>query len=128
MKKFGLYALSAMFVFTGISHLVNPSMFEKIVPPFLPFPHAIAILSGVVELVLAVGLLPKSTRRITSWAVVAFLICIFPANIYMYMIREVAFPEIPAWALLVRLPLQIALIAWAYLYTGSPDPAPRRTD
>jgi uncharacterized membrane protein len=117
MKKLGLYTLSAMFIFTGIAHLMNPGVFEKIVPPFLPFPHAIAILSGIAELLLAVGLLPKKTRRLTAWAVVAFLVCIFPANIYMYMARESAFPDIPAWALLARLPLQFAMMAWAWQYT-----------
>ncbi|EOZ98540.1 hypothetical protein A33Q_1194 [Indibacter alkaliphilus LW1] len=39
---------------------------------------------------------------------------VFPANIYMYQKGNRA---IPKWILLVRLPLQFVLIAWAYLYT-----------
>lgn len=117
IKKLGLYALSAMFIFTGVTHLLKPDVFVKIIPPFLPFPFAIALLTGVAELCLAIGLLPEKTRPLTAWATVIFLICIFPANIYMYVIRETAFPELPTWVVLIRLPLQLVLIGWAYLYT-----------
>jgi uncharacterized membrane protein len=119
IKKYGYFGLVAMFVITGYSHLMKPDVFVKIIPPFLPFPYAIAILSGVTELILALGLALPQTRRWAAWATIVFLIAIFPANIYMFVVRETAFPEIPAWALLVRLPLQLVLIAWAYLYTGS---------
>ena len=118
MKIFGLYVMSAFFLFTGLTHLFKPDDFIKIIPPFLPWPYALALLSGVAEIILAVGLLPLKTRRTAAWGVIALLIAVFPANIYMYMIRETSFPNIPAWALLLRLPLQIALIAWAMRKTA----------
>ena len=117
LKTAGLYLMAAFYAFTGVSHLVNPEIFVKVIPPMLPFPYAIAILSGVAELLLAVLLLFRKTRRWAAWGVIALLIAVFPANVHMYLARATEFPELPGWALLVRLPMQLLLIGWAYIYT-----------
>ena len=117
LKLIGLYLMAAFYLFTGVSHLLKTEGFIKVIPPFLPWPYAIAILSGVAEIFLAIGLLPKKTRRWAAWGIIALLICVFPANVYMYLARDTKFTEFPAWALLIRLPLQIVLIAWAYVYS-----------
>lgn len=125
LSVIGLYVMSAFFLFTGVTHLLRPELFVKIIPPFLPWPYALAILSGVAELVLALGLLVKRTRQIAAWGVIALLIAVFPANVYMYMVHETAFAQIPAWALLLRLPMQLVLIAWAYVYTRAASSSAR---
>jgi uncharacterized membrane protein len=48
--------------------------------------------------------------------VIALLIAVFPANIYMYFKGGEAF-GVSNMALLVRLPIQFLLIYWAYVYT-----------
>ncbi len=123
IKLIGLYLMAAFYLFTGVSHLLKTEDFIKVIPPFLPWPYAIAILSGAAEIILAIGLLPKKTRRWAAWGVIALLICVFPANVYMYLARETKFTEFPAWALLIRLPLQLVLIAWAYVYTRAASAA-----
>ena len=117
LKVAGLFLMAAFYAFTGVSHLLDPDIFVKAIPPILPFPYAIAVLSGVAELVLAVTLLFVKTRRWAAWGVIALLIAVFPANIHMYLARETEFPDIPGWALLLRLPMQFILIGWAYFYT-----------
>ena len=56
------------------------------------------------------------TRAIGAWGVIALLIAVFPANLYMYQQGGAKFNTSDT-LLLARLPLQLALIAWAYLYT-----------
>lgn len=108
------YGMTAMFLFTGVVHLISPETFVKAVPPYLPFPYAIAILSGIAELILAVGIAIDKTRWFAAWGAILLFIAVFPANVYMYQHGAELFPEIPEWALLIRLPLQLVLIAWAY--------------
>ena len=120
MRKLGIWFFVALFTFTGIVHLVSPATFEKAIPPIFPYPHAIAILSGVLELFFAAGFAFEKTRRLTAWAVAAFFVAVLPVHIYMYAERDTLFTEFPAWALLLRFPAQAVLIWLAYLYTGSP--------
>jgi uncharacterized membrane protein len=70
--------------------------------------------SGVFELLGAVGLLMGRTRRIAGIGLCLLTIAVTPANIYMLQ-RADLFP-VPHWALVLRLPLQLgllALIAWS---------------
>jgi uncharacterized membrane protein len=69
--------------------------------------------SGVVEILCGVGLLYAPTRRVAAWGMVALLIAVFPANLYMAM----AGIDGPQWMLWLRLPLQVPLIWWAWSYT-----------
>jgi uncharacterized membrane protein len=55
-------------------------------------------------------------QSLAAWRIIALLIAVFPANLYMYKLGGKAF-HLPNWALLVRLPLQVLLIGWAYCYT-----------
>jgi uncharacterized membrane protein len=44
----------------------------------------------------------------------ALFVAVFPANIYMATSDK--FKQFPKWILYARLPLQFALMAWAYSY------------
>jgi uncharacterized membrane protein len=71
-------------------------------------------LSGVFEIALGLLLLVPQTTRLAAWGLIALLIAVFPANLFMYQHRELF--QIPPLALLLRLPLQVLLIAWAWVY------------
>ena len=110
----GLAAL--VFVGAGVMHFVRPAFFVAIVPPFLPAPLALVYVSGVFELLGGVGLLIPRARRWAAYGLIALLIAVFPANIYMAVEAERFAAELkvsPA-ALFVRLPIQLVLIAWVY--------------
>jgi len=57
----------------------------------------------------------KTTRK-AAIGIILLFIAIFPANINMYL-NHTDFPDMSETALLVRLPIQLILIAWAYIYT-----------
>ena len=116
--KIGLCWVFAVFFFAaGILHFVEIDSFAAIVPSVLPFPKAIVWITGVMELVLAVGLaLPKYRKRAGFW-LGPYLLAVLPANIYMAM-NNIPLGEAVAspTALWIRVALQfplIALILWA---------------
>ena len=111
----GKWLFAALFVGGGVMHFVAPEVYLKIMPPALPFPRALVLVSGVFEVALGVLLLVPATSRLAAWGLIALLIAVFPANVYMYQHPEMF--HVPPLALLLRLPLQGALILWAYAYT-----------
>ena len=109
-------------------HFVVPEAYVQVMPPVLPAPLALVYLSGVAEVVLGVGVLVPQTRRYAAWGLVALLVAVFPANVYMatsgVVVEGTPFGTIDPsaaerWG---RLPLQAVLVAWAWWYTRpTPD-------
>ncbi len=115
-KRVTRYLFGMLFIGAGVSHFVIPQFFIDIVPPYLPWPRTLVYLSGIAEMGLGALLLFRRWQGLAGWGLIALLIAVFPANLYMAQHPE-RFPEIPRNALLLRLPLQAVLIAWAYWYT-----------
>jgi uncharacterized membrane protein len=107
------YLAAATFVLTGVKHFTSAEAFRAIVPPALPRADVVVAVSGVAEIAGAVGLLVPRLRRAAGWGLIALLIAVFPANIYMAISDD---PRVklglPQWALWARLPLQAVLIVW----------------
>ena len=112
------YLLAFGFVLAGINHFINADFYLKMMPPYLPAHLFLIYLSGVFEATLGILLLIPKFTRLAAWGLIALLIAVFPANIYMAMNAEI-FSEFSRTALYVRLPLQIILIAWAFWFTRS---------
>jgi uncharacterized membrane protein len=104
--------LAAMFVGVGVLHVVKPRLFEAIVPPSLPSPRALVLISGVAEVLGGLGLVVAPLRPWAGWGLAALLVAVFPANLYMARESERFRRLAPRWLLLARLPLQLVLIAW----------------
>jgi uncharacterized membrane protein len=115
MTAIALYIMAAFFVYAGISHFTKKNFFMKAMPPYIPKPEAMVIISGIAEIVFGLGLLFDQSKSYAAWGIIALLIAVFPANIYMATSGK--FKKIPQPLLWLRLPLQIVLIWWAYLYT-----------
>jgi uncharacterized membrane protein len=71
------------YVVAGTLHFIKPDAYLKIVPPYIPWHVALVRLSGGFEILGGLGLLVPQTRRAAAWGLVALLIAVFPANIYM---------------------------------------------
>ena len=111
-----LYLMAVLYIVAGLNHFRNPKMYIRIIPPFFKNPSLLNKISGFAEVLLGILLLFPSTTSLGAWGLIALLIAIFPANIYM-LTNEKAGSGLPKWLLLLRIPIQLALIYWAYLYT-----------
>ncbi len=107
--------LAALFVVAGVAHFRTPEPFVKIVPPYLPSPYVLVYVSGIFEILGGLGILVPSTRVFAGWGLIALLIAVFPANIYMATagVKIGGFPSQP-WMAWARLPLQFVLIGLIY--------------
>jgi uncharacterized membrane protein len=107
------FIIGVVFVAAGALHFVRPRMYESIMPPFLPAHGALVAISGAFEILGGVGVMLPATRASAGWGLIALLIAVFPAN--LYMASDAKFDAIaPRWALLARLPLQFVLVYWIY--------------
>jgi len=111
----GKRAFAALFIIAGVGHFVATDFFLKVMPPYLPFHLTLVLVSGVIEILLGIVLLVPRYSRLAAWGIIALLIAVFPANIYVYQHQEL-FP-LPSFVHLLRLALQGVLILWAFAYT-----------
>ncbi len=115
IKTMSQWLLAVLMVFAGVMHLIRPNFFLKIMPPYLPLHLELVYLSGVFEIGLGICLLIPRFSRFAAWGIIALLIAVFPANIYLYQHQDIvlASPTIH----LLRLLLQGALIWMAFWHT-----------
>lgn len=116
-----MYLMSFLYIGIGFQHLMSPAAFVAIIPPDLPDPEWLNVLSGLAEIVLGVFLLEPRTRVLAAWGIIALLIAVFPANLYVAM-ENVGLPSgepgtgnaVANW---VRIPFQALFLLWAWWYT-----------
>lgn len=116
LKAILKYLLAVFFVFGGVNHFRNPDFYMGMMPSYLPWHLPLIYVSGVFEMLFGLMLMIPKLTRPAAWGLILLLIAIFPANIYMYQHPE-KFPWTTPNFLLIRLPLQLVLIAWAYWFT-----------
>lgn len=111
-----LYLMAVVYVLAGIYHFVNPRFYIKMMPTYLPYHSQLVVISGVMEIIFGLMLIPDATRIIGAWLIIALLIGVFPANVQMMMnFKKKKNPYL--WLTVVRLPLQLVFIWWAWKYT-----------
>ena len=82
----------------------------------MPWHKELVFISGVAEIMCALLLLFTKTRRFGAYCTMALLIAVLPANIQMLV--DYARADNPLlWIAILRLPLQLLLIWWAYSFT-----------
>lgn len=114
-KSLSKYLLAIFMIGAGTMHFVKPDFYMKIMPAYLPFHRELVVISGISEILLGILLLIPKCSRPAAWGIIALLIAVFPANLYVYQNQEVL-PASPNFHLL-RLPLQGVFILWAYWHT-----------
>jgi uncharacterized membrane protein len=75
------FALAAIYAFAGLAHLQWPEIFAQITPSWVPYPHLVILVTGLYEILGAIGLLTKKFRYAAGWGLALYAICVFPANI-----------------------------------------------
>jgi uncharacterized membrane protein len=114
-------ALAAFFSSAGVLHFVRPKPYEAIVPPPFPKRESVAI-SGVAEVVGGLAVLHPATRRLGRWWLLALLLAVFPANVWMAVSPEkvpgLNLEKMPRPLLWARLPLQPLAMLWVWRATS----------
>jgi uncharacterized membrane protein len=111
-----LYLMALIYVVAGLNHFRSPKLYERIIPPYFPNPKLLNMISGFAEVVLGIALLIPVSSNYAACGIIALLIAVFPTHIYMYQ-NDKAGMRLPKLILLLRMPLQLGLIYWAYMYT-----------
>lgn len=115
--------LAVFMIFAGLSHLTfNRLEFQAQVPDWVPLSKdLVVILSGLVEIILGLGLAFWKRHRVSfGWALAVFFILIFPGNVAQYINAKDAFGALNSdTARLIRLIFQPILIIWALWSTAA---------
>jgi uncharacterized membrane protein len=106
-QKIFLVLAAVFYMAAGTLHFLRPDPYLRIVPPWIPWHPAMVSISGAAEIAGGAGLLIPQLRRAAAWGLVALLVAVFPANVYM---ATSAAPS--SWILWARLPVQPLLIWW----------------
>ncbi len=114
--RLGRLLMGALYIAAGSLHFIATRTYTGMMPSYLPAHRDLVLVSGAAEILGGIGVLLPQTRRPAAWGLILLLIAVFPANITM-VAEHSRFPSVPLWAAWLRLPLQIPLIYWAWLYT-----------
>jgi uncharacterized membrane protein len=104
----GLAIVFIWFFIGGILHFAATAIEASIVPPYIPWPVAAVLVSGVAELLGAAGILVPGLRKAAGVGLFLLTVAVTPAHIYMLQRPELF--HVPLWALWLRLPIQLALL------------------
>ena len=112
-------AMSIMLCFTAIGHFAFTNGMSMMIPKFIPFKEGFIYLTGLLEILLAIGLLIPRLKVISGWIFIVFLLIMLPANIYasMYHVnyQKGTFNGPGLSYLWFRIPLQVLFIVWTYV-------------
>ncbi|PHR69903.1 MAG: DoxX family protein [Arcobacter sp.] len=108
--------LGVLFLFGGYAHFTKTEFYLNAMPSYLPLHEIVVYGSGVIEMLLGLLIIIPKTSQKAAFSIILLLIAIFPVNINMYLNHQ-DFEGMSETFLLIRLPIQLVLIAWAYVYT-----------
>lgn len=119
-QRIGLVVVFLWFLIGGFAHFKWTDIETSIVPPYIPHPRAMVLISGAFELLGAIGILIPRTRRAAGIGLVLLTIAVTPANVFMLQHAERY--SVPMWALIFRLPFQVFLLWLIWWSTWNPAP------
>jgi uncharacterized membrane protein len=112
-QSIGVLSAAIFYVAAGTLHFIKPAAYLRVMPPYIPWHVAMVRVSGGFEILGGLGLLVPQIRRTAAWGLVALLIAVFPANVYMATnpidAGSASIAPVFRWA---RLPFQLLLIWW----------------
>ncbi|MEJ0104412.1 MAG: hypothetical protein WDO19_18400 [Bacteroidota bacterium] len=116
----GRIAMAAMLLLTASGHFMFAKGMAAMIPRFIPFKKEIVLVTGIIEIVAAIGLLISKVQHLTAWLLILFFILILPANINAAIKRidyQKGTLDGPGLNYLwFRVPLQLFFIAWIYFF------------
>jgi len=119
LKNLGLVIVFFWFMGGGIAHFTSTDFFVAIMPPYLGYHREIVYISGVFEILGALGLLVPALRQWAGNGLLLLVVCVSPANIHMWLNPEL-FPDVPPLFLSIRLVIQVVLLWLIWWCTRMP--------
>lgn len=110
-----LYLMAFLYCVAGTLHFINPKMYQRIMPDYLPNHKLLVALSGVSEIILGIMLCFPPFKNFAIYCIIVMLSIFLLVHFYMLKNKKTA-ANIPKWILILRLPLQFVLMYWAYSY------------
>ena len=104
--------MGGIYFISGIIHFTHTGFYRPLMPKFLPAHDLLICLSGVVETLLGLGILFPQTRTWALWGIILMLLVFLIVHINMLLTgNQLGISPVILW---LRLPIQSALIYWAY--------------
>ena len=111
-------ALSLFLAVTGVGHFIKTDELVSMLPAAVPYRLAAVYVTGILEIIGAIGIWIAPWRRLTGWFLIAMLGAFLPVNIYAAFQRvDFGGHELGPAYLLARIPVQLLLIAWTWFAT-----------
>lgn len=82
MVKFFRILLIGFYLIAGTNHFINPAFYLGLIPDYLPFPEFINYASGVVEVLLGIGVAIPRWRKVSVYGIIMLLILFIPSHVY----------------------------------------------
>ena len=112
-------AMAIMLAFTAIGHFAFTEGMSMMIPKLIPFKESFVYITGIFEILLAIGLLIPKFQTVSGWLLIVFLLLMLPANIYASVnnvnYQKGTFDGNGLIYLWFRIPLQILFIVWTYI-------------
>ena len=122
------WVLAVFFLGAGANHFRSPQIYLGMMPPWLPWPEAMNVVSGAAEILGGVGLIWPAAwawpwadasargrlRRWAGWGLLALLVAIFPANLQVAMQGKMPGFGFSPTVLWWRLPFQAVFMVWVW--------------
>ena len=116
------WGLGIALAVAGVGHLASPDPFVQHLPKWVPGAGLLIAVTGLIEIGLGIALALAHSRLIGRLAA-AYLVAVFPANVYVAISGTDVEGQpggIYPW---VRLPFQALFVAWALWSTTRPPTA-----
>ena len=121
-RRLGRFGLTMFLLMASSAHFTAAEQMMLMLPDWIPARVPLIFATGVLEVILAIGLwIPGFVQR-TGWAIALMLVVFLPANIYAAA-NSLPFggSEMGLAYLFVRVPYQIFLVWWTLWATGSSE-------
>ncbi len=107
--------MAITYIGAGIMHFVKPKMYMRILPGYLPGHKLLVNFSGLAEILLGTALCFSATKDFAIYGIIIMLTFFLPVHIHMLFDKRASM-GLSRWMLIWRIPLQFALMYWAYWY------------
>jgi uncharacterized membrane protein len=112
------WIIAVFFIVAGANHFRMPAVYLGMMPPWLPAPEAMNVISGAAEILGGIGLLLPVTRRLAGWGLLVLLAAIFPANLHVALQGRMPGLDVSPLTLWLRLPFQAVFMVWVWWVAG----------